>query len=124
MDIEDFSFFGRIKRKLKIHLIPEEEWNQMRRELLTDGKRIFCSVMKILPKTEIEKRFYDIAIKYYDERIKTLPKDLLYDLYTSYKSIDFSPDREMKISLFVNHLFLLYGWEGWFTKKLVEENFY
>ncbi len=118
IELEDFTFFGRIKKKLKISSIPEREWAQMKRELLTDGRAIFDSVNKIMQKSKMDKRFYRAVSEYYNERINTLPKDLLYDLYISYKSIENSPTKEMEIFRFVFHVNLLYGLEGWFTKKI------
>ena len=124
MEPEDFTFFGRIKRKRKINSISEGEWNQMRTELLTDGKNIFSSINKLLSKSEIDKEFYGAVMDYYDERINTLPKDMLHDLYISYRAIKDAPDKEGKIILFVSHVNLMYGLEGWFTKKLSEIGFW
>ena len=124
MKPEDFTFLGRMKKKLKINSIPESEWNQIRRDLLTDGKTIFGSINKLLQKSDMDKQFYGAVMEHYDERINTLPKDILYDLYLSYKAIDNSPDREQEIFHFVFHTNLMYSLDGWFMKKLAETGFW
>jgi len=124
MKPEDFTFFGRMKKKLKINSISESEWSQMRRNLLTEGKTIFGSINKLLQKSDMDKQFYEAVMECYDERINTLPKEPLYDLYLSYEAIENSPDREQEIFHFGFHTNLTYSLDGWFMKKLAETGFW
>jgi hypothetical protein len=120
MKLEDFTFKGRMMKKLKILSISDKEFQRMINMLLTDGKKIFFSHLKKLQKTEKDDWFYKIVMNYYDERINTLPKESLYDFYLSYEAIENSTDKDFDTLLFCNHAQLIYSLDGWFRKKLAK----
>lgn len=118
MKVEDFSFKGRMMKKLKMISISDREFQQMRNVLLADGKEIFFSYMKKRKKAEKDDWFYKTVMDYYDERINTLPKESLYDLFLSYEAIENSKEKDFDTLLFCNHTELSYSLDGWFRKIL------
>lgn len=121
MKIEDFTFKGRMLRKRKIKTLSTEDVEKMRITLLSEGKELFFKYLKSTKESEkkIGDWLYQNTIKYYDERIQTLPKDALYDLYQSYLAIESSEDKEMAINQFCMHASVVYSLDRWFRKKMV-----
>jgi hypothetical protein len=120
MKLEDFTFKGRMMKKLKMLSLSDKEFQRMRKMLMTDGKEIFFLQLKKLQKIEKDDWFYKTVMDYYDERINTLPKESLYDLYLSYEAIENSTDKDFDTLLFCNHAQLTYSLNGWFRKKLAK----
>lgn len=118
MKPEDFTFKGRMMKKLKMLSLSDKEFQEMKNVLLTDGKEIFFSHLKKLQETEKDDWFYKVQMDYYDERINTLPKEPLYNLYLSYEAIEHSNDKDFATLLFCHHANLIYSLDGWFRKKL------
>lgn len=120
MRLEDFTFKGRMMKKLKILSSSDKEFQRMRNVLLKDGKDIFFSHLKKRQETEKDDWFYKIAMDYYDERINTLPREPLYDLYLSYEAIEYSNDKDFATKLFCNHTENIYSLDRWFRKNLAK----
>jgi hypothetical protein len=120
MRTEDFTFKGRMMKKLKMLSLSDKEFQRMRNVLLTDGKEIFFSHLKKRKEAEKDDWFYKTVMDYYDERINTLPKETLYDLYLSYEASENSTEKDFDTLLFCNHAQLTYSLNGWFRKKLAE----
>ena len=120
MRIEDFTFKGRMMKKLKMLTLSDREFERMEKVLLKDGKEMFFSHLRKLQKTENDDWFYTNVMDYYDKRINTLPKESLYDLYLSYEAIGNSTDKDFDTLLFCNHAQLTYSLDGWFRKKLAK----
>ena len=114
----DFTFKGRMMKKLKMLTITDQEYERMINVLLTDGKKIFFSYLKKRQETENDDWFYKTMMDYYDERINTLPKESLYDLYISFEAIENSNDKDLDTLLFCNHVQISYSLYGWFRKIL------
>jgi hypothetical protein len=110
------SYWGRIKTGIKIKTLSPAEIYNMRKVLISEAKPIYEAKLR---KGDIIERF---AMDYYDERINTLPRNILYDIYnafTEYKNAHGKSFEDTAYIYFHMHLTTAYSLEGWFIKKLL-----
>lgn len=115
---EEFSFKGKTSKKIRMLNLTEKDLEEMRRELLTGGKEIYFNLSKAFESKLKDKWLNEKTLEYYDERINTLPKEALYDLYMTYRATKEPKDKERELFLFYSHVNLSYSLNGWFLKKL------
>ena len=120
MKLEDFTFKARLMKKLKIIFLSDKEFQRIKNVLLTDGKEIFFSYLKKRQENEKDNWSYKAYMENYDERINTLPKESLYDLYLSYEEIGHSNDKDFATLFFCNLAENIYSLDRWSGKKLVK----
>jgi hypothetical protein len=123
MKPEDFSLRNRIKKWYKINTLTDEDYRNMRHELLNQGKQTFTKIEQEIKQGKRDEWIYDKILDSYDERILTLPYATLYDLYLSLKEIESSKDKAEASYLFHMHASLSYSLDGWFFKKLFNEGY-
>jgi hypothetical protein len=118
------SFWEKIREKIKIMSLSEQEVDAMKRVLINEAKPLFVASHN---SNEIMDK---LIVRYFDERIETLPKGALYDLYDSF--IDFkNADGKEYAALarfgFITMMNLMYSLNGWFLNKtiqLIKQNTY
>jgi hypothetical protein len=123
------TFTDKTKRKLLLWKTPDSEIDKMREQLIKEAKPIFINHRhrmsgknKDKPFDGLNKSFDDLTIEYFDERIRSLPKEYILELFDELqylKKTKSKEAREIISNLFVTNITVLYSLEGWFRRKLV-----
>ena len=109
------SFWDKIRHKFKIMSLSEQEVKSMRIVLIDEGKPFFIANHNSNDKID------ELIVRYYDERIETLPKDAVYDLYNLFVELKNAIGKEYEYFAlldFTNTMNLMYSLNGWFRGKL------
>ena len=103
-----------IKRFLKIATLSEKEVLTMRNTLLLDAKPIFCNALNQ------NDELTPYMIEYYDERINTLSKKTLFEMYEGFNTgMKFLKEGNTEsMENFNTGMGLSYSIDGWFQDKL------
>ena len=103
-----------IKRFLKIATLSEKEILTMRNTLILDAKPIFCNTLN--PNDELTP----YTIEYYDERINTLSKKKLFEMYEDFNiGVKFLKEGNKEpMEKFITEMGLSYNIDGWFQNIL------
>lgn len=108
------SFWEKRRYRKMLNSLSNQEINNMRNYLIQSGLPIF----KI--NLDEKNQFYNLLIKLFPERIKTLRRSELYKLYQSLKEVEKSKGKEyfdIVLSEFILNVQFSYGSEGWTLKK-------
>ena len=114
---KDFSFWNRIKQKIKIVPLSKQEVNVMKTVLINEAKPLY------VPFYESDDIVDKLIVQLFDERIETLPKGEVYDLYDIFielKNADTNEYKEFIRSYFRYNMDLTYSLNRWFRKKQLE----
>lgn len=109
------SFWDKIRQKFKIMSLSEQEIESMRVVLINEGKPFFIS------NHNSNERIDELMIRYYDERIETLPKDAVYDLHNLFIDFKNAIGKEYEwfaLSDFICTMNFMYSLNGWFRGKM------
>ncbi len=122
--LKKHSLLVRINNKIKIATVSELKLNQMKSRIITDLKPIFIAFSEESRKSnnsdsDLEK----MVIKYFDQRINTLPKEIIFELYDDCLTLESMGDKvDVYFLIMLNSkLRLNYSLDGWFRKKMVYE---
>jgi hypothetical protein len=74
----DRGVIGRIKKKFRLFFTSDAEIRFMKQELINELKPIYERVIRSRGGNE---EFNELSIAYFDERINTLPKQIVVELY-------------------------------------------
>jgi len=111
------TFTEKIKHKLLLLKTKDSEVDKMREQLIKEAKPIFIAY---LSSTRGEDN--TLVIDYFDERIRSLPKESILELFSELQDLKEAKSneaRELILTHLVIHINLLYSLDGWFRKKLV-----
>ena len=114
------SLLQKISDKMHKVTLNNQEIIRMRNEIIRDLKPYFIDFHQ---KQANNEWFHQLIIDVFDERIRTLPSDMIIDLYEDYKAYKSAKSEKMKsIVLFelITFLNLSYSYEGWFRQKIQE----
>lgn len=117
--LEDPSVWDRIQRRIKIMLLTKQKVNTMKKVLINEAKPVFADRHKSNDRTMDE-----LAVRYFDERIETLPKSEVYELYNlfiEFKNADGKEYTSFALDNFMDTMELMYSLNGWFREKMVNE---
>ena len=109
-----------LNEKLKILVLSKKEQIQMQNEIIEDTKPFFEEYSKVKSDSNDD---FSIFIELYDERIRTLPKELLFDIQkylTLYKDAEDIDNKKFYLTTLLNAIELSYSIDGWYRNKLVE----
>ena len=114
---KDLSFWNRIKQKIKIVSLSKQEVNAMKTVLINEAKPVY------IPFHESDDNENKLIVQLFDERIETLPKGEVYDLYNIFielKNADTNEYKEFMLSYFRDNMDLTYSLDRWFREKQLE----
>jgi len=110
--------WARFKNKIRALLLSDSDIRKMKSALIAQVKPVFARSRKD-PRDEMDR----LSVDCFEERIETLPKWALLDLYTDLMQMKSAKSEEAKRylwqSLLIN-LNLCYSLNGWFRLKLFE----
>jgi hypothetical protein len=92
----------------------------MKQELINELKPIYERVIRSRGGNE---EFNELSIAYFDERINTLPKQIVVELYEDLqllKSLKNKRAAEFLLVELIAKMNLLYSLNGWFLKKVIK----
>ncbi len=108
----------RLRTRIRTTFMKQEEIEHMKSVIIRDAKPLYVSAR--LPPRDWEDR---LAISCFEERIETLPKETLLNVYSAVKQLRSARSAEAK-KLLAEHLLtmlsLSYSIEGWFREKIVQ----
>ncbi len=110
------SFWGGVRKRIKILRLPKYEIKRMQNVLIEEAKPVFFSVME-----QRDSVIDELTKKYFEERIETLPRRALYDLYVSYMEFKNAKGKKHEadaLRMYVIKQELMYSLDGWFRGKL------
>jgi hypothetical protein len=120
--LQDFSLVTKIHKKIRNLFISRSKMNDLRGRFIQKTKPVFADYIK---KSSGNDDFMtDLQIRYFEKRIRTLPRDTLLGLYDEYDKINrIKSDtvREKLLNYFYNSLSLSYSMNGWFLHLYAEE---
>lgn len=111
------TFIEKIKHKLLLLKTKDSEVDKMREQIIKEAKPIFIAY---LSSTRDEDS--TLLIDYFDERIRSLPKESILELFSELQDLKEAKSNEARgliLRHLVIHINLSYSLERWFRKKLV-----
>jgi len=118
-EIKKLRRLYRFKQKIRALLISDTELNYMRRTIIKELKPIFAKLAMARGNDYLDQ----LAIQYFEERINTLPKDIILDLFEDLqllKQLKTNKAREYMLLKLIAYINLLYSLHGWFLKKIMQ----
>ena len=114
------TFIEKIKHKLLLLKTKDSEVDKMREQLIKEAKPIFKN-FHLTVKNE-DRAFGELLIEHFDERIRSLPKENILELFSELQDLKEAKSneaREFILTHFIIHINLLFSLERWFRKKLI-----
>ena len=115
------SLWERFKLWCALKFMPSEEVTRMREVLIKEAKPIFVAYWPKHKGGTVDARMDRFTIAVFDERINTLPKSIIYELYKDLQQLKATKTKaalEQRAYVFAVTLTLNYGHNGWFLKRL------
>lgn len=112
------TFFDKIKHRLLLWKTTDSQVDEMRKQLIREVKPIFSSYCEL---EKEDSAFNKLRIDYFEERIRSLPKEDILELFSYLEDLlDAESDetKEYVLLRLIFHINLLYSVDGWFSKKL------
>jgi hypothetical protein len=119
--LRDFSLVTKIHKKIRNLFISRSRMNDLRGRFIQNTKPVFADYIK---KSGNDDFITDLQIRYFEKRIRTLPRDTLIRLYEEYDAINrvrSDAVREKLLNYFYYSLNLSYSMNGWFLHLYAEE---
>jgi hypothetical protein len=120
--LQDLSLITKIHKKIRSLFISRSRMNDLRGHFIQKTEPFFADYIK---KSAGNDEFMtDLQIRYFEKRIRTLPRDMLLRLYEEYEKINRVKSdavREKLLNYFYNSLSLSYSMNGWFLKLYADE---
>ena len=119
--LQDFSLVRKIHKKIRNLFISRSRMNDLRERFIRKTKPVFADYIK---KPGNDDFMTDLQIRYFERRIRTLPRDTLIRLYEEYDTINRVKSdtvREKLLTYFYHSLNLSYSMNGWFLHLYAEE---
>ena len=119
--VKRMSLFERIKNKIRVLFISDAEVRAMKQEIIKELKPVFIEMIRKRRENDI---LDELAIAYFDERINTLPKHIIIELYDDLQHLKSLKNEQLASHKLINiiaHINLLYSLNGWFIKKVMKE---
>ncbi|MGV8141333.1 MAG: hypothetical protein ACP5NW_02740 [Candidatus Woesearchaeota archaeon] len=109
------TFTQRVAKRMRVIFLSRAKTDMMRKVLIQDAKPYF---FKALSDSKIDQ----LTKKYYDERINTLSKETLLDVYETFIEVEksFKEGDASATYYFITSLSLCYSINGWFLHKLAK----
>jgi hypothetical protein len=120
--LHDFSLMTKIHKKIRNLFISRSRMNDLRGRFIQRTEPFFVDYIK---KSSGNDNFItDLQIRYFEKRVRTLPRDALLRLIEEYDKINRVKSdkvREKLLNYFYHSLNLSYSMNGWFLKLYADE---
>lgn len=116
--LKSHSFWEKIRQKIKIMSLSEQEIDAMKKVLINEAKPLF--VASRTSNDIINK----LIARYFDERIETLPNSVVFDLYNQFidfKNADGEEYAAVALFHFIVTMELMFSLDGWFLRKIIQQ---
>ncbi len=120
--VRDLSLVRKIGRKVRNHFVSRARLDDLRGRLIRETEPFFADYVRKLSGNDDFKT--ELQIRYFEKRIRTLPRDTLLRLYDEYERIArvrSEKVREKLLDNFCNSISLSYSLNGWFLHIYADE---
>jgi hypothetical protein len=120
--VRELSLVRKIERKVRNLFVSRMRLNDLRGRLIRETEPFFAGYVRKLSGNDDFKT--ELQIRYFEKRIRTLPRDTLLRLYDEYEQINrvrSEKVREKLLDNFCNSLALSYSLNGWFLHIYADE---
>ncbi|MFZ1126694.1 hypothetical protein [Methanoregula sp.] len=120
--VRDLSLVRKIGRKVRNLFVSRARLDDLRGRLIRETEPFFADYVRKLSGNDDFKT--ELQIRYFEKRIRTLPRDTLLRLYDEYERIArvrSEKVREKLLDNFCNSISLSYSLNGWFLHIYADE---
>ncbi len=119
--LQDFSLVTKIHKKIRNLFISRSRMNDICGCFIRKTEPVFADYIK---KSGNDDFITDLQARYFEKRIRTLPRDTLLRLYDEYDAINRVKSeavREKLLNYFYDSLSLSYSMNGWFLRVYADK---
>jgi hypothetical protein len=113
--------FEKISKSIRLHLANKSKINNMRKELLQEFHSQFITYLN---EKSDDVKSNQISASYFEKRMNTLPKRVIFDLYEDFlklKQMETERGKDAVKNAILESIELSYSLNDWFRKELIEQ---